>query len=356
MGVDRGLGHPGLAGTGQDVRQEFVARQPLAELGPEDVLEAIGLGQQPPQARGRLGLARPQHVSPVLVVAREPQVPDAAVGMDQVAGPDGAVVGPELLLQRVAADPVEERLERYRQAQVGRTLPVLPLEVLGRRLAGHDGLAAVAVGHDSAGHRHDLLVEADLLVREGGQPPRGHRLGRGQPLHVLGRQGLRQLLIEVVRQAPRGPLDAADVDADPPRVALRHDLRQERPLLLVVAPLPRLLEEARRVGHRDAQALDAPRRPAVVEHQHLKDGAPRVHRHHRGEHRVEVVLLAEDHPHVEARLAHGQGQDGRQTLLEDLADDPGLFPHGQDPSPAPALPARPGCPHCRPPYRRAAGR
>ena len=65
-----------------------------------------------------------------------------------------------------------------------------------------------------------------------------------------------ELQVEIVRQAPGGPLDRACVDPDMLGVAFLDDLSQEWPLLLLELPSVGPVVEVLGVGARDVDAFD----------------------------------------------------------------------------------------------------
>jgi len=263
------------------------------------------------------------------MVRVQPEIAHADVRVHEVAGTDRAVLWPVVPLCGRAAHTIEEGLEGHLQPQAGGPLPVVPLQVVRRRVPGRDRLRAEAFGQECVRYPCDVLVLHDLCVGEGHQPARRQGFGGNQSLRVPGREVVRELGEKVMRQAAGRPLNGSDVDADARWLTLGDPLRQLRPLLHLAAALPWLGIEAAGARHRQVDALHCIPPGASVEGQHLQDGAPGVHGNHGAEHRIQIVLLTQDQPHVDPGLVHSLRQERIQTLRKELARQRGALAHCQ---------------------------
>ena len=72
-------------------------------------------------------------------------------------------------------------------------------------------------------------------------------------------------------------------------------------------------------GPRDIEPLDSI--SPLEEDQDLKDRTPGVHRDHRPKDRVEIVLLAENEPAVDFRVAHRLRQNLVETSFQETIDN-----------------------------------
>jgi len=82
------------------------------------------------------------------------------------------------------------------------------------------------------GNVANVIIHLHIGGGEGGKPARCQGLGRDQSFMILCWQAGDQLLIEVVRQSARRPLNRADIETDLPGVTRFDQLEQQGPLFL----------------------------------------------------------------------------------------------------------------------------
>ncbi|OPZ99549.1 MAG: hypothetical protein BWY71_00957 [Planctomycetes bacterium ADurb.Bin412] len=176
-----------------------------------------------------------------------------------------------------------------------------------------------------------MLINLQLIRRKGLQPPRTGVLRRNQPLGIPARQILQQLLMQVIRQPPRRPLHRTDIDSNSPGVQLRHQFPEQSPLLRFFLTVIRLLEQILGIGARKIHPPDTLLRPLVIKQQDLQDRRPAVHRQHRPVHRVRIVFLAQNQPHINPILPHRNRQNRIQSVPQGIIHTFRPPPHIQHP-------------------------
>jgi hypothetical protein len=240
--------------------------------------------------------------------------------------------GPPLVDQRHSgALQVHGRLEPAVDPQVGEPLPDPPRHVQRGGLPDGDDGGGVGLVDDLVHQPVHGVQRGDLLGQPHLQPAHREGLGRHHPAGVRPQRRHQQPVLGV-REPVGVREDGGDVHPDGPRRRLVDEPAQRGPLRLLGRESRGVVGLPGRQELPDRVAGDRGRRHAVVAAVEQQDGAPPGRepgrRQQGAQHRVLVVLPADDHPQVDAGPVHQPGHQVQQPLGQPPVADGGLLAQG----------------------------
>ncbi len=309
-GQHRVAADPGLKGAGQRILHPVARRQPVA------------------QPLGRVGLAGAQHIGILLGIGRQPQIGDAEIGPDHVAGLDHRIARQHP--RRAAPVDADRGLEPGVDPERADLFAVPPHQIAGAGDAGGDDLVRQPFADDRMGQPHHLPIAFDLGRDTRFQPAHRQHLVAHHPRPERRGQGGHHLVMRAQRHAIGISGGWRGVDGDAARRPLGDQLGQPPPLVGLGLGRPRRLEQPAQPVAADRQPLDRLALTGIEEDQDRPP--PRRHAfgvEHGGDDRLLEILARHQHPHVDAAFAHDARHHGVEPFLQPAIDDRRLIAQRQ---------------------------
>jgi hypothetical protein len=98
----------------------------------------------------------------------------------------------------------------------------------------------------------------------------------------------------------------------------------------VVSAFPRFIVQVLGVGHREIDPFHPFPWAPIEKDEHLQYLRPSVQGHHGSVDGVEVVLLADDEPHIDASFSKGEWEDGVEASTQYFGGNSNLLSDGDD--------------------------